>query len=69
MAELKATLSDLEGGKVTNDGLTRKIQLLEEELDATEKNAKETMEKCVPSLRRLYSALTCWQTSTSRCQG
>ena len=69
MAELKATLADAEGGKVTNDGLTRKIQLLEEELDAAEKNAKETMEKCVPSLRRLYSALTGWQTSTSRCQG
>jgi len=32
-------------GKTTNDTLTRKIQLLEEELDAAEKNAKETVEK------------------------
>jgi hypothetical protein len=28
-----------------NEGLVREIQLLEEELDAVEKNVKETMEK------------------------
>lgn len=31
--------------KTTADGLQRKVQLLEEELDAAEKNLKETMEK------------------------
>jgi hypothetical protein len=31
---------------MTNEGLSRKIQLLED-LDAAEKNVKETVEKCV----------------------
>lgn len=69
MTETKATLLDAQGGQATNDNLTRKIQLLEEELDAAEKNVKETVEKCVPSLRRLCRALIGWQTSTGRCQG
>ncbi|KAJ6463692.1 tropomyosin [Mycena polygramma] len=34
-----------ETSKTTNEGLVRKIQLLEEELDAAEKNVKETVEK------------------------
>ncbi|KAJ7181079.1 tropomyosin [Mycena filopes] len=34
-----------EMSKMTNEGLVRKIQLLEEELDAAEKNVKETVEK------------------------
>ncbi|KAE9399925.1 actin filament-coating protein tropomyosin [Gymnopus androsaceus JB14] len=33
------------GSKTTSEGLQRKIQLLEEELDAAEKNAKDTVEK------------------------
>ena len=36
-----------ESSKQTNEGLLRKIQLLEEELDNAEKNARETVEKCV----------------------
>ena len=31
--------------RTTNENLLRKIQLLEEELDAAEKNVKETVEK------------------------
>ncbi|KAF8217082.1 tropomyosin [Mycena galopus ATCC 62051] len=34
-----------ESTKMTNEGLVRKIQLLEDELDAAEKNVKETVEK------------------------
>jgi len=34
-----------ETSKSANDNLTRKVQLLEEELDSAEKNAKETVEK------------------------
>jgi predicted nucleic acid-binding Zn-ribbon protein len=44
---LKALQQEGEHSKTTNDGLMRKIQLLEEELDAAEKNLKETMEKFV----------------------
>jgi tropomyosin len=44
----KADLDEAERGKATNESLTRKIELLEEELDAAEKNVKETVEKCVP---------------------
>lgn len=49
-AEAKLTESKLaqeegEHSKNTNEGLVRKVQLLEEELDAAEKNVKETMEK------------------------
>ncbi|EIW79156.1 actin filament-coating protein tropomyosin [Coniophora puteana RWD-64-598 SS2] len=43
--ELKAANQEGEGARTTNEGLNRKIQLLEEELDAAEKNVKETMEK------------------------
>ena len=53
--ELKQAEADGDASKTTNDALTRKIQLLEEELDAAEKNAKETMEKYVtcPRVYRL----------------
>jgi tropomyosin len=34
-----------EHSKSTSDNLLRKVQLLEEELDAAEKNVKETVEK------------------------
>jgi tropomyosin len=37
---------DAEQSKTTKDGLARKVELLEEELDAAEKNLKETVEKC-----------------------
>ncbi|KAF9059714.1 tropomyosin [Rhodocollybia butyracea] len=33
------------GSQTTSEGLQRKVQLLEEELDAAEKNAKDTVEK------------------------
>jgi tropomyosin len=47
LAELKSAQEDGETSKSTNEGLLRKIQLLEEELDAAEKNVKETVEKWV----------------------
>lgn len=43
--ESKAAQEEGEHSKSTNEGLMRKVQLLEEELDAAEKNVKETMEK------------------------
>lgn len=50
LAQAKTAQEDSEHSKTTNDGLSRKIVLLEEELDAAEKNAKETTEKCVASV-------------------
>lgn len=47
IADSKAATEEGEHSKTANEGLTRKIQLLEEELDAAEKNVKETVEKCV----------------------
>lgn len=47
LAEFKANNLDSEASRMTTDGLARKVQLLEEELDAAEKNVKETVEKCV----------------------
>lgn len=47
LVEAKSAQADGEHSKTTNEGLTRKIVLLEEELDAAEKNVKETTEKCV----------------------
>lgn len=47
LAEAKASQEEGESLKSTNENLTRKIALLEEELDAAEKNVKETMEKYV----------------------
>jgi len=43
--ESKAAQEEGEHSKSSNEALTRKVQLLEEELDAAEKNVKETMEK------------------------
>ena len=45
LADAKTAKEDSEQSKSTNEALLRKIQLLEEELDAAEKNAKETTEK------------------------
>ena len=47
LSEAKSAQADGEHSKTTNDSLARKIVLLEEELDAAEKNVKETTEKCV----------------------
>lgn len=47
LVELKTTSLDSEQTKTTAENLTRKVQLLEEELDAAEKNHKETVEKYV----------------------
>jgi tropomyosin len=46
LAEYKHAQEEGVHHQTTNEGLVRKIQLLEEELDAAEKNVKETMEKC-----------------------
>jgi len=43
--EAKRFREDHETSKATNDGLLRKIQLLEDELDSAEKNLKETVER------------------------
>lgn len=51
VADSKAAQMEGEHSKMTSEGLTRKIQLLEEELDAAEKNVKETVEKCVSFYR------------------
>ncbi|KAI9440461.1 tropomyosin [Lactarius indigo] len=45
LAETKLAAADGESSKTTSEGLVRKVQLLEEELDTAEKNVKETMEK------------------------
>lgn len=47
LQDAKAAKEEGEASKTTNEGLLRKIQLLEEELDAAERNAKETTEKYV----------------------
>lgn len=52
LAQAKSAQEDGEHSKTTNDSLARKILLLEEELDAAEKNVKETTEKCVLSNTR-----------------
>jgi len=45
LAETKEAAAFSESNKTTNEGLVRKVQLLEEELDAAEKNLKDTVEK------------------------
>ena len=44
-AEAKRLNVEGEQSKTNNDNLIRKIQLLEEELDSADKNAKENTEK------------------------
>ena len=44
---MKSAQEDGEQSKTANEGLQRKIQLLEEELDAADKNLKEAMDKYV----------------------
>ena len=45
LTETKATAQDAENSKSSNDALSRKVQLLEEELDAAEKNSKDLTDK------------------------
>ena len=47
LADLKGASVDGESSKATSENLQRKVQLLEEELDAAEKNVKDTVEKYV----------------------
>lgn len=47
LAESKVAQQKGESMKETGESLTRKVQLLEEELDAAEKNLKETTERLV----------------------
>jgi chromosome segregation ATPase len=47
IADHKVAREEGESTKNTAENLTRKIQLLEDELDTAEKNVKETMEKYV----------------------
>jgi len=47
LAHTKLALDEAETSKATNETLTRKIALLEDELDTAEKNLKDTVEKCV----------------------
>ena len=49
LKKLKQESLDDEQSKTAKDGLARKVELLEEELDAAEKNHKETVEKCAAS--------------------
>ena len=54
LADLKGASVEGESSKATSENLQRKVQLLEEELDAAEKNVKDTVEKYdQPSLIRL----------------
>ena len=47
LQEFKTSSLDSEHTKTTAENLSRKVQLLEEELDKAEKNVKETVEKYV----------------------
>lgn len=77
LSDLKSAQQDGEASRTTNEGLLRKVQLLEEELDAAEKNVKETVEKCVATLlsclmpvrSRVIDRCGNFQAEASRCQG
>jgi tropomyosin len=58
LAKYKQASLDGEQSKTTSEGLSRKVQLLEEELDAAEKNLKETVEKCAVRLAYLVCNIT-----------
>ncbi|KAG9119218.1 hypothetical protein FRC07_005844 [Ceratobasidium sp. 392] len=45
LADVRNASAEGESSRTTAENLTRKVQLLEEELDAAEKNVKETVEK------------------------
>lgn len=46
LAKRKQDSLEEEQSNATKDSLSKKVQLLEDELDAAEKNLKETVEKC-----------------------
>lgn len=50
LADAKHAQEESEQNRTANENLTRKIQLLEEELDSAEKNVKETVDKYVLSI-------------------
>jgi len=52
LTDAKHVHDEHESSKTTNEGLQRKILLLEEELDSAEKNLKETVERCVRAADR-----------------
>lgn len=54
LSDLKHAQEDGEQSKSANEGLQRKIQLLEEELDAADKNLKESMDKYVDKHALVY---------------
>lgn len=60
LTSYKSSSLEGESSKTTSENLTRKVQLLEEELDVAEKNVKETVEKCVSGwpLSALFPAIT-----------
>lgn len=58
LAEAKGAHDENDISKTTNDGLNRKIQLLEEELDNAEKNLKDTVERSVCSRRSRWSCIS-----------
>jgi len=45
LGQYKSSSLEGESSRTTSENLTRKVQLLEEELDVAEKNVKETVEK------------------------
>ena len=59
LKEHKSAKEEAGQHKDTNESLTRKISLLEEELDNAEKNLRETTEKCVKYSCRRRSAQYC----------
>ena len=73
LSDLKSAQEDGEQSKTANEGLQRKIQLLEEELDAADKNLKEAMDKYVFKSRLDWHATDAFgplpQAETGRCQG
>jgi tropomyosin len=55
LKDAKNVRDEHDASKSTNDGLQRKIQLLEEELDRAEKTQKETTERCARAADRVAS--------------
>ena len=55
LTDVKHVRDEHESSKSTNEGLQRKILLLEEELDTAEKNVKETVERYVHTADHISS--------------
>ena len=56
LTDAKHVRAEHDQSKTTNEGLQRKIQLLEEELDSAEKNLKETVERCAHTIHHNTAA-------------